>query len=109
MNKRLEFIFLGIIAIVAALSTLVTIVGFLYNSETMIIESARWLSFSVLILLTKLGDMLLRDTGIGKSKELEVVIKTREDVEAFRKEINKEMDELLKQIEEEENEENMQK
>ena len=101
MNKRVEFYFLTGLGIIAGITSISTIVGFFYNSQTLIIESSRWLSFSVLLLLTKLGEMIYRDV-VSVRKEVEVTIKTKEDIEAFRKQINDEIEKMVKQIEEEE-------
>lgn len=102
MSKRIEMIFLVIMIVISFVSSILTIVGFLYNSESLIIESSKWLSFSVLLLLTKLGEMIYRDSSFGTTKEVEVTIKSKEDIEAFRKQILKEIELLLEQAEEEE-------
>ena len=101
MSKRIEMIMVITLLIVSLVSTITVLAGFGLNDVDLIIGGTRWLSFSVFLLLVRLGQYIYEDFTTT-TKQVEVTLKSKEDIEKFRKEIDKELNKYIKQIAEEE-------
>ena len=101
MNKKLEIITVIVAFIIAAISSVVVIVGFFTNNVDMIINSSRFLSLSALGLVIYFSNNVYQEM-FADTHEVRMELRSKEDVEEFRKKLDKELQQYIKQIAEEE-------
>lgn len=101
MNKKLEIITVIVAFIIAAISSVVVIVGFFTNNVDMIINSSRFLSLSALGLVIYFSNNVYQEM-FTDAHEVRMELRSKEDVEEFRKKLDKELQQYIKQIAEEE-------
>ena len=101
MNKKLEIITVIVAFIIAAISSVVVIVGFFTNNVDMIINSSRFLSLSALGLVIYFSNNVYQEM-FTDTHEVRMELRSKEDVEEFRKKLDKELQQYIKQIAEEE-------
>ena len=104
MNQRTEFKILAVIYVIALIASVSTIFGFFTRDIDFIINSARFLSLSTLILLTYFANSVYKEmfTQDEQVNEVRMELRSKEDVEEFRKKLEEELRKYVEEIEEEE-------
>lgn len=103
MSDRKLIIVLIVLAVITFISSIVTIVGFITLDAMLVINSARVLSITSLILMTVFGrSVYLEMFDENNVREVRMELHSKEDVEEFRRKLEKELQKYIKQIAEEE-------
>lgn len=100
-TNRLEMLVLLVLGVIAIISSITTVVGFGANNLGLIILSARFLSLSTLILLSWFGYRVYQEMKTDV-REIRLESYSKEDIEEFRKKLDLEIQQYIKNIAEEE-------
>ena len=101
VNKNIELLTLLVISIIAFISAVVVIVGFFIRDASLVIGASRFLSLSTLCVLSYFGWGVYQEM-FTKTKEVRFELRSREDVEEFRIKMERELQQYIKEIAEEE-------
>ena len=104
INRKL-IIGLVVLAAIALIVSVTTIVGFFIGDLNLILNSTKVLSLSTLVLLTVFFRSVYHEMFNSQEEEVNEVrmeLKTKEDVEEFRRKLEKELQKYIKEIAEEE-------
>lgn len=102
--KRIEIWGVVGLLLISLITSITTLVGLYTQSLEMIVISARGLSSSVILLLIRLGYYVYEEI-YSTPKQIEVTLKSKEDVDEFKRQIDEQLQEYLKEIAEEEQKE----
>lgn len=100
MNRKL-IIGLIVLAVIAFISSISTIIGFIIKDPMLVINSSRFLSLSSLILMTIFGKSVYHEMFVN-TKEVRMELRSKEDIDEFRKKIEEELQQYIKEVAEEE-------
>ena len=100
MTRQL-IIGLVILAVLTIIVSLTTIVGFFIGDLQMVLASAKILSLTSLVLMSVFFKSVYEEMSVN-TKEVRMELKSKEDVEEFRKQLDKQLQEYIKEIAEEE-------
>ena len=100
-NKRLEMVFLIALSLVAMISAITILVGFFIKDGNLIIQASKFLSLSTIILLTNFAYRVYNEIHVVQ-EEIQIQLKSKEDVEDFKKQIDEQLQKFIKDIAEEE-------
>lgn len=101
--KRIEIYGVIGLLLIALITSITTLIGLYTQSLEMIVISARGLASSVILLLVRLGYYVYEETQ-QPHHQVEVTLKSKEDVEEFKRQIDIQLQDYLKEIAEEEQE-----
>ena len=101
VKKNIELLTLLVISIIAFISAIVTIVGFFIRDASLVISASRFLSLSTLCVLSYFGWGVYLEV-FNTTKEVRFELRSKEDVEEFRNKMERELQEFVKEIAEEE-------
>ena len=101
VKKNIELLTLLVISIIAFISAIVTIVGFFIRDASLVISASRFLSLSTLCVLSYFGWGVYLEL-FKTTKEVRFELRSKEDVEEFRNKMERELQEFVKEIAEEE-------
>lgn len=101
VKKNIELLTLLVISIIAFISAIVTIVGFFIKDASLVISASRFLSLSTLCVLSYFGWGVYLEL-FNTTKEVRFELRSKEDVEEFRNKMERELQEFVKEIAEEE-------
>lgn len=99
--KRIEIYGVIGLLLIALITSITTLVGLYIQSLEMIVISARGLASSVILLLVRLAYYVWEETQ-QPHQQVEVTLKSKEDVEEFKRQIEIQLQDYLKEIAEEE-------
>ena len=100
MTRQL-IIGLVILAVLTIIVSLTTIVGFFIGDLQMVLASAKILSLTSLILMSVFFKSVYEEMFVN-TKEVRMELKSKEDVEEFRKQLDEQLKHYIKEIAEEE-------
>ena len=100
MTRQL-IIGLVILAVLTIVVSLTTIVGFFIGDLQMVLASAKILSLTSLILMSVFFKSVYEEMFVN-TKEVRMELKSKEDVEEFRKQLDEQLKHYIKEIAEEE-------
>lgn len=92
---------LVILAVLTILVSLTTIVGFFIRDLQMVLTSAKILSLTSLILMSVFFKSVYEEMFVN-TKEVRMELKSKEDVEEFRRKLDEHLQDYIKEIAEEE-------
>ena len=102
MNRKL-IIGLIVLAAIALIVSVTTIVGFFIGDLSLILNSTKVLSMSTLVLLTVFFRSVYHEMyNEENTREVRMELRSKEDVEEFRRKLEKELQQYIKEIAEEE-------
>ena len=101
VKKNIELLTLLVISIIAFISAIVTIVGFFIRDASLVISASRFLSLSTLCVLSYFGWGVYLEL-FNTTKEVRFELRSKEDVEEFRNKMERELQQYIKDIAEEE-------
>lgn len=101
VKKNIELLTLLVISIIAFISAIVTIVGFFIKDASLVISASRFLSLSTLCVLSYFGWGVYLEL-FNTTKEVRFELRSKEDVEEFRNKMERELQQYIKDIAEEE-------
>lgn len=102
MNRNL-IIGLIILAVIAFISSVVVTIGFVIKDPMLIINASRFLSISTLILMTIFFRSVYNEMfGEENVREVRMELKSKEDIDEFRRKLEDELQQYIKDIAEEE-------
>jgi len=102
MTRKL-IIGLIILAVLTMIVSLTTIAGFFIGDLQMILTSAKILSLSSLVLMSVFFKSVYEEMyGEENVKEVRMELKSKEDVEEFRRKLEKHLQDYIKEVAEEE-------
>ena len=99
--KRIEVWGVVGLLLIALITSITTIIGLYIQSLEMIIISARGLSSSVILLLVRLMYYIWEENQ-QTQQQVEITLKSKEDVEEFKRQVDIQLQDYLKEIAEEE-------
>lgn len=103
MSKRTEFKILAVIYVIALMASLTTIAGFFMRDIDFILTSTRFLSLSTLILLTYFANSVYKEMFSQEQvNEVRMELRSKEDIEEFRRKLEEELRKYVEEIEEQE-------
>lgn len=105
MIDRKLIIGLIVLAAIALIVSVTTIVGFFIGDLQLVLNSSKVLSMSTLVLLTVFFRSVYHEMFHSQEEnvhEVKMELKTKEDVEEFRRKLEKELQKYIKEIAEEE-------
>lgn len=102
MNRKL-IVGLVILAGLALLVSVTTIIGFFIGDLKMVLTSSKILSLSTLVLMTVFFKSVYGEMyGEENVREVRMELKSKEDIEEFRRKLEEELQQYIKDIAEEE-------